>query len=80
MQIKRGLATMLVLLFYDYGATILPNMEGIAKNKKCLFKPKSELRLRGDYQATMKNNFQFDYGATMAGATINEDGATMKRL
>ena len=71
---------MLVLLFYDYGATILPNMEGIAKNKKCLFKPKSELRLRGDYQATMKNNFQFDYGATMAGATINEDGATMKRL
>jgi hypothetical protein len=28
----------------------------------------------------MKNNFQFDYGATMAGATINEDGATMERL
>ena len=64
---------MLVLLFYDYGATILPNMEGIAKNKKCLFKPKSELRLRGDYRATMRNNFQFDYEATI-------DYATMKRL
>lgn len=61
------------LLFYDYGATILPNMERIAKNEKCLFKPKNELRLRGEYQATMKNNFQFDYEATMAGATINED-------
>ena len=64
---------MLVLLFYDYEATILPNMEGIAKNKKYLFKPKSAIRLRGEYQATMKNNFQFDYEATMAGATINED-------
>lgn len=63
MQTKRGLATMLVLLFYDYGATILPNMEGIAKNRKCLFKPKSAIRLRSEYRATMKNNFQFDYGA-----------------
>ena len=71
---------MLVLLFCDYGATILPNMEGIAKNEKRLFKPKNELRLRGEYQATMKNNFQFDYEATMVGATINEGWATMERL
>lgn len=80
MQIKRGLATMLVLLFYDYEATILPNMERIAKNKKCLFKPKSELRLRGEYQATMKNNFQFDYEATMAGATMKRLLMRIERL
>ena len=71
---------MLVLLFYDYEATILPNMEGIVKNKKCLFKPKSELRLRGEYQATMKNNFQFDYGATMAGATMKRLLMRVERL
>lgn len=71
---------MLILLFYDYEATILPNMEIIAKNKKCLFKPKSELRLRGEYQATMKNNFQFDYGATMAGATMKRLLMRIERL
>lgn len=71
---------MLVLLFYDYGATILPNMEGIAKNKKRLFKPKSELRLRSDYQATMRNNFQFDYGTTMAGTTIKRLLMRVERL
>lgn len=64
---------MLILLFYDYGATILPNMEIITKNEKRLFMRKNAIRLQGKYQATMKNNFQFDYGATMAGATINED-------
>lgn len=71
---------MLVLLFCDYGATILPNMEGIVKNKKCLFKPKSELRLRGEYQATMKNNFQFDYGTTMVGTTMERLLVRAERL
>ena len=80
MQIKRGLATMLILLFYDYGATILPNMEVIAKNKKYLFKPKSELRLWGEYQATMKNNFQFGYEATMAEATMKRLLMRIERL
>ena len=80
MQIKRGLATMLALLFYDYEATMLPNMEGIVKNKKCLFKPKNELRLRGEYQATMRNNFQFGYEATMAGATMKRLLMRIERL
>ena len=26
---------------------------------------KNELRTRGEYQATIKNNFQFDYGTTI---------------
>lgn len=71
---------MLALLFYDYEATMLPNMEEITKNKKCLFKPKNELRLRGEYQATMRNNFQFDYGATMAGATMKRLLMRIERL
>lgn len=61
---------MSALLFYDYWATIFPEMEGITKNEKRLLKPKNELRLRGEYQATIENNFQFDYGATIDYATM----------
>lgn len=31
---------------------------------------KNAIRLSGDYRATIENNFQFDYRATMAKATI----------
>lgn len=55
-------------------------MEIITKNRKCLFKRKNDIRLRGDYQATMKNNFQFDYGATMAGATMKRLLMRIERL
>jgi hypothetical protein len=57
-------------------------MEGITKNEKRLSMRKNELRLRGEYQATIENNFQFDYGATMVKATIlrllSDYQATMK--
>ena len=69
---NKGIATIAVLLVCDYGATMFPVMEEITKNEKRLLKPKNELRLRGEYQATMKNNFQFDYGATMTRATMKQ--------
>ena len=55
---------------FDYLATIFPEMEGITKKWKRLSIEKNAIRLRGEYQATIENNFQFDYWATIDYATM----------